>query len=57
MNEWQIEWAEYEHANRKANARYKKDKVTIDARYDPHGGGRRTLDSLRPYKPRKKKDT
>lgn len=35
------EWKAYEKGNERAGKRYASDKVTIDARYDPKGGGRR----------------
>jgi hypothetical protein len=35
------EWEGYERGNARSNKRYRDDTATIDARYDPKGGGRR----------------
>jgi hypothetical protein len=37
------EWADYERGNARANRRYRDDTATIDARYDPKGGGQRIV--------------
>ena len=47
------DWQAYELDNAKANHRYAEDKSNIDARYDPHGGGRRWA-KRKPYTRRRR---